>query len=130
VNEEPSASGPNGRDPISGRFLPGNAGGPGNPHAGRVAALRSALLATVSEEDLREILARLIEEAKAGSIAAAKEVLDRCLGRVPDWDSIDRRDSAGPLVIHQGIRLEVVGGSEDVRRRIDGGPRDAIGDAE
>ena len=45
----PSTDGSNGRGP-GGRFVKGNAGGPGNPFARKVAALRSALIETVSEE--------------------------------------------------------------------------------
>src|SRR5262245_24347606 len=77
---EPSANGSNGRDE-SGRFVEGNAGGPGNPHGKRVARLRSAMLASVTPDDLRAICAKLVEQAKAGSIPAAREVLDRCIGR-------------------------------------------------
>ncbi len=39
---DPSTNGANGRDAATGRFLAGNSGGPGNPYAERVAALRSA----------------------------------------------------------------------------------------
>lgn len=40
------------RDPGTGRFLPGNAGGPGNPYAARVGELRAALLNAVKPGDL------------------------------------------------------------------------------
>ena len=59
----------------------GNHGGPGNPHARQVAKLRAALLDAVTPEDLREIVERLVVDAKAGSIRAAHEVLNRCLGK-------------------------------------------------
>jgi hypothetical protein len=39
------------------------------------------MLGAVTTEDLRAICAKLVEQAKAGSIPAAREVLDRCLGR-------------------------------------------------
>lgn len=51
-----------------GRFGPGNPGGPGNPYARRVAAIRSALLAAVSDEDVRAIVAALVRKAKGGDI--------------------------------------------------------------
>ena len=82
-------SGVNGRDP-TGRFLPGNPGGPGNPYARRVAALRGAMLEAVTEEDMGAILAKLVELAKAGNVPAAKEVLDRCLGRTLEADLLER----------------------------------------
>ncbi len=86
---EPSPNGANGRD-AAGRFAAGNLGGPGNPYAKRVAALRGAMLNAVSEEDMGAILARLVELAKAGNVPAAKEVLDRCLGRTLEADFIER----------------------------------------
>jgi hypothetical protein len=42
----------NGRTAL-GRFAKGNAGGPGNPHAKRVTALREALLAAVTDADIK-----------------------------------------------------------------------------
>ncbi len=86
---KPSTNGLNGRA-TTGRFLPGNSGGPGNPHAKRVAALRTAMLEAVSEEDMRDILCKLVELAKAGNVPAAKEVLDRCLGKILEPDLLER----------------------------------------
>jgi hypothetical protein len=40
-----------------GRFAKGNSGGPGNPHGKHVALLRSAILATVTIEDIQGSLA-------------------------------------------------------------------------
>ena len=71
----------NGRNP-NGQFATGNPGGPGNPHAAQVAALRSALLEAVTPTDIAEVVASLVTQAKAGDIAAAKVLFDRCLGRV------------------------------------------------
>lgn len=70
----------NGRD-NRGRFTEGNAGGPGNPHGGQVARLRAAFFAAVTEDDLREIVADLVERAKGGDARAAREVLDRTVGK-------------------------------------------------
>ncbi|MEQ8771086.1 MAG: hypothetical protein RIB60_11330 [Phycisphaerales bacterium] len=64
-----------------GRFLPGNGGGPGNPHGGQVARLRAALLDQVSADDLRDIVRAMVVRAKGGDMAAAKELLNRVLGR-------------------------------------------------
>ncbi len=80
----PLANGGDGRDG-HGRFLPGNraAVGRGNPHADRVHAWRNALAATVTGDDLRAVIAKLVERAKAGERWAVCELLDRCLGK-PD----------------------------------------------
>jgi len=75
---------------LGGRFAPGNSGGPGNPSARAVGQLRAALLASVTEEDIRQIVAALVLKAKAGDIAAAKEVLDRTLGKPVEADLIER----------------------------------------
>jgi hypothetical protein len=72
-----------GRD-ADGRFAKGNAGGPGNPYPRRVAALRRALLDSVTEDDIKAIAKAVIEEAKDGNIAAAKIIFQYTLGK-PDF---------------------------------------------
>jgi hypothetical protein len=79
----------NGRDG-GGRFAPGNAGGPGNPHAAKVARLRAALLDAVTPEHIERIAAALVREAEAGNVAAAREVLQRCLGEPSAIDTLAR----------------------------------------
>ena len=79
----PSTNGDNGRD-AGGRFAKGNPGGPGNPFARRVARLRSLLLDAVSDDDLRAVVAKMVEKAKAGDVAAAREVLTRTIGKPTD----------------------------------------------
>jgi hypothetical protein len=70
-----------GRD-RNGRFAKGNAGGPGNPFARRVAHLRSVLMESVTDEDMRAVVRTLVTLAKAGDVAAIKLLFDRLLGRV------------------------------------------------
>ncbi len=69
------------RDPKTGRFLPGNSGGPGNPLAAETARLHAELVRAATPEDIREIALKLIETAKGGSIAAARELFDRVFGK-------------------------------------------------
>ncbi len=78
-----------GRD-ARGRFTKGNPGGPGNPHARRVAALRSTLIREVTKDDIRAIVRRLIDLAKEGDIQAAREVFSRVLGRPIEHDLLER----------------------------------------
>ena len=73
----------NGRT-ASGRFAKGNPGGPGNPHSRRVAALREALLESVTEADIRAVAKALVSKAKGGDIPAVRELLDRLLGKGDD----------------------------------------------
>ena len=77
---EPSPNGTNGRAG-NGRFGKGNPGGPGNPFARRVGALRAAMLDAVTDDDLRDIIATLVSQAKGGDLAAIRELLDRLIGK-------------------------------------------------
>jgi hypothetical protein len=83
---------PSGRD-ARGRFAKGNPGGPGNPFARRVAALRSALLDSISAEDLAAIVRALIAKAQAGDVAAAKLIFAYVLGKPAQAVDPDRLDS-------------------------------------
>lgn len=68
------------RDP-QGRFLPGNRGGPGNPQVRRLAAYRKALENAISPADLKAIIKKLILKARAGDFQAAREIMDRTVGK-------------------------------------------------
>jgi hypothetical protein len=79
----PSSDAPppaSGRD-SNGRFTQGNAGGPGNPYARQVAALRRALLQLVTEEEITAIAKALLEQAKKGNVSAAKLLFSYTLGQ-------------------------------------------------
>lgn len=78
------------RDPASGRFRLGNAGGPGNPHAAQVARLRAAMLAAVTPDDVADLVRTLLELAKGGNVAAIRELLDRVLGKSEAIDLVVR----------------------------------------
>lgn len=80
-----------GRD-SRGRFGKGNPGGPGNPYARRVAALRSALLEEVTPERLRKIARKLADEAERGDFAAAKLLFSYTVGKPPEAPDPDRLD--------------------------------------
>jgi hypothetical protein len=69
-----------GRD-SNGRFAAGNRGGPGNPDARRVAALRTALLDAVTADDVGALARALLERAKAGDVSAAKLMLAYTVGQ-------------------------------------------------
>ena len=94
---KPTPNGPNGRDD-RGRFAPGNVGGPGNPHAKQVGKLRSAMLKAVTEKDMRAVVMKLVELAKSGNVPAAREVLDRCLGRPVEADLLERLEQLEELL--------------------------------
>jgi hypothetical protein len=92
MNHSPSTTAANGRA-ISGRFAPDNKLAKGNPHARRVARLRSALFAAVTPSDLRDVLAGLLTQAKAGDVASIKELLQRLLGPRESIDLLERLDA-------------------------------------
>ena len=73
-----------------GRFAPGNRGGPGNPHASKVAKLRAALLEAVTLDDVRDVLAALVQEAREGNVSAMKLFFDRTLGQPEAVDVLER----------------------------------------
>ncbi|MCH7720374.1 MAG: hypothetical protein IH988_05215 [Planctomycetes bacterium] len=86
----PSPNGSNGRDPATGRFLPGWKGGSGNPHAKLVGKLRAAMLAAVDEAAIRRVVEALIKKAEGGNVPAVRELLDRCIGKPHETDLIER----------------------------------------
>ncbi len=86
-----------GRDSSTGRFVKGWRGGKGNPLAGKVAKLRAAMINAVSEEDLREVIVAMLAEAKAGDVSAARELLDRLLGKPVEMDLLERLEELEQL---------------------------------
>jgi hypothetical protein len=64
--------------------------GAGNPFGRRLAALRAVVVDSVTEDDLRAILTKLVEQAKAGDLASIREVLNRVVGRPADGRDPDR----------------------------------------
>jgi hypothetical protein len=92
-DDKPQA--PEGGRDAHGRFGKGNAGGPGNPFARQVAALRTALLGRVTAEDVEAVAGELIRQAKEGNLAAAKLLLSYTLGKpaqAVDPDTLDLQE--------------------------------------
>ena len=92
-HEAPPAAA-NGRDK-SGKFVKGNAGGPGCKFARQVAARRQALLEAISPADIAAVARKLYEQAQAGDVPAAKVLLTFVLGRpaeAADPDTLDQRE--------------------------------------
>ena len=108
MNDIPSTNGANGAvgggRQAGGRFATGNAGGPGNPHARQVAALRSALLDAVTPAEMTAIVAKLVADAKAGSVASAREVLERTLGKPQETDLLERMERLEQLLAQEKPR--------------------------
>tara|TARA_R110002111_G_C6003165_1_gene373396 strand:- start:6172 stop:6486 length:315 start_codon:yes stop_codon:yes gene_type:complete len=88
----------------NGRFAKGNTGGPGNPHAGRVSQLRSAILTAITPEDIDAIIKKLLVRARDGDLAAIKEILDRCIGKPGQSDLMERIETLEELA--KGLQSE------------------------
>lgn len=77
----------------NGRFVAGNRGGPGNPHARHCARMLDLFRTSISDEDMVRLYRVIFEKAQSGDVSAAKLVLAYKIGKplpCPDPDSIDR----------------------------------------
>ena len=92
--EPNKAKPPDGRDPTTGRFAPGNVAALGhvNPTARARADLQNALIAAVSAADVAAIARRLRDDALRGSVASAELLLRYAVGRPATADDPDRVD--------------------------------------
>jgi hypothetical protein len=100
----------------SGRFLPGNPGGPGNPHAKRVAELRTKALDAATPDDIESIMSKQVELAKKGDRKAAEFVFKWLFGVKARLDvnvSVDAQ-----LRVWQE-KLQIMLGSETVAAELD-----------
>jgi hypothetical protein len=90
-----------------GRFKTGNRGGPGNPFARKTAALRSALINAVTEKDMADIAAALLDRARQGDVAACKLVFSYTLGKpgpMTDPDTLDQQELQQLAANHVGYQ--------------------------
>src|SRR5947199_10836989 len=79
----------------NGRFAKGCRGGPGNPFARAVAALRTRLLQRVTEGDVDAVTDQLIRQARDGDLAAIRLFLLYTVGRpaaTVDPDQLDAQE--------------------------------------
>ncbi len=81
----------NGQD-AKGRFKKGNKASEGNPFARRAARLRTIALAAVTDQDVRAVVQKLLGQAKAGDVAAAKLLLAYVIGKPTQAVDPDRVD--------------------------------------
>ncbi|MCB9229298.1 MAG: hypothetical protein H6618_06780 [Deltaproteobacteria bacterium] len=75
-----------------GRFLRGNAGGPGNPHVAKVAKLRQAFLSAVSEDDIKKIVRAMVKAAASGDVGAARYLTSYLIGQPAELESDIQRE--------------------------------------
>ena len=86
-NGKPTPKGENGRDPVTGKFLPGCKGGPGNPLNARIHELKKAIIEAVTPEDISRGILSVIaiaddpKESGAIRIKAWELVFNRVIGK-------------------------------------------------
>ena len=83
--------GAEGRD-TRGRFAPGNPGGPGNPYARQVAAMRKLMVNFFNEDRMNHIAIILYEKASRGDLGAMKFIFQYVMGKPPETVDPDRLD--------------------------------------
>lgn len=91
----------NGRD-VAGRFTLGNPGGPGaaaHRRTVRARELQAALVEAVTSQDIADVIRALVAQAKSGDVSAARELLDRCLGRPAQLVAVEPADPSGQVEI-------------------------------
>jgi len=89
MNRSPTAGNGNGRD-RAGRFSAGNKLAKGNPFAKQTQDLRVALFRAVTKKDIKAIILKMVEAAKRGDMIAAREVLDRTIGKASNTELLQR----------------------------------------
>ncbi len=101
-----------------GRFVPGNKAGLGNLTLRRHAAMRKALLAEVSEKDIRKVVRNLVRIGSGRSrdaVNAARLVLEYAVGKagaMVDPDTLERDAEGGAVT----VRFLPVPDAESVRK--------------
>jgi hypothetical protein len=58
--------------------------------------LQESLMAAVTPEDMQDVILMLITKARGGSIAAAKELLDRTLGKPTQEIIVEQQEQQSP----------------------------------
>jgi len=114
-HKSPSKNGNNGgRDASTGRFTPGNPGGPGNPYARATAAFRSVMLETITEADIKAVVKILIKSARSGESWAIRELLDRTIGKATQAVEVSGPD-ARPLTLEEIVKATqtIIGQDDD-----------------
>ena len=92
ISEEQFEAAANAHRDAQGRFAKGHPGGPGNPFGRRVAALRTALLEEITDDDIQAVIRKLIEMSKSGNLQAAKLLLSYANGKptpAPNPDHVE-----------------------------------------
>ena len=103
------------RDPKTGQFLPGNQASTGNPNIAKVAKLKAAIVEASTVEDIRSIMRSLLRMAQSDNVYAAREYLDRVVGKSVD-NSPQQQGSLVQILLAQNERDRVLLESPEARQ--------------
>lgn len=95
-NHDPILPSNEGRDPSTGRFVPGWKGGTGNPQAAKVARMRATILEAIGVDDgarLKAVIAAMLDKAESGDVQAARLVVEYAIGKPLEHDMLERVES-------------------------------------
>ena len=110
----PKKTATNGRDQSSGRFLPGNRGGPGRPRGldfRRVVAEQAEAAGVGLEGALWAVFQAILRRAKSGDVQAAKLLLDRvCVA-----DMIEEERGQPPSAIEAAAAISAIFAKAEAR---------------
>ena len=81
-NGPPSSNGANGKDPKTGKFLPGNRLGGGNPYNNKIFQLKTAILDSASPHKVKSAMAKLWKLTGSTDERIAVKALSEWLNRV------------------------------------------------
>ena len=80
-----------GKDPITGKFQPGNSlGRGGNPYRREQARIRAAILAQLTDDVLEDFVRDWIRHARNGKSMYLLSLLERVAGRTADYATEER----------------------------------------
>lgn len=112
----------NGRDPSTGRMLPGSALARGNkganPTARRMHELRTVLTEAATDDDVRDIYRAMLTAAKNGDVAAGRLLLEHLVGKPKERVEISGDGHAPDLRAVMTVILGVIGDDQGVRLKL------------
>lgn len=67
---------------------------------------QAAVLSSVSVNDIQQIMISLVLQAQKGNISAAREVLDRCVGKAAENELVSRIEELERLITSGEVKLQ------------------------
>jgi len=87
----------------NGQFKKGWSGGPGRPRLDAEQKYLRTLHRSLLQRDVREIIKKLIDKAKAGNIQATKLLLEYAIGKPTQYVAADLTSDGKPIKAYVGV---------------------------